>query len=108
MPRVNLKIKKGDTVEVITGREKGKRGDILQVTGDKKRVLIEKVNVVSRHLRQDQQDGGGIMKKEAPVSLSNVAVICKKCDAPVKIFKKMLDDGKKVRACKKCGEILDR
>ena len=108
MPRVNLKVKKGDTVEVITGREKGKRGDILQVTGDRKRVLIEKVNVVSRHLRQDQQGSGGIMKKEAPVSLSNVAVVCKKCDEPVKILKKMLDDGKKVRACKKCGEILDR
>lgn len=108
MARTNLKVKKGDTVEVLTGRERGKRGDILQVTGDKKRVLIEKVNIVSRHLRQDQQGSGGIMEKEAPVSLSNVAVICGKCDAPVKVSKKTLDDGKKVRACKKCGEILDR
>ena len=103
----NIKLKKGDTVVVITGRDAGKRGSILQLVNERQKAIVEKVNVVSRHLRQDSQGGGGIIEKEAPIHVSNLGFICKKCDAPVRISMKKLDDGRKVRSCSKCGEILD-
>lgn len=108
MSAVKYKLKKGDTVAVIAGKDRGKRGKIIQVFKSRERVLVEKVNVVKRHLRQGPQGGGGIIEKEAPVHISDVSYLCKKCDAPVRIAMKILDDGKKVRACRKCGEILDK
>ena len=107
MQRTNIKLKKGDTVIVRTGKDAGKRGSILQIVDDRNKVIVEKVNVIKRHLRQDSQGGGGIVEKEAPVHISNVSYLCKKCDSPVRIRMKKLDDGTKARSCKKCGEILD-
>lgn len=108
MAGAGYKLKKGDEVQVISGKEKGKRGNILQVISGKDRVLVEKVNVVKRHMRQNAQDGGGIIEKEAPVHMSNVGYYCNKCEAPVRVVHKQLEDGKKVRSCSKCAEILDK
>lgn len=105
MPSENLK--KGDNVVVTTGKDAGKRGEILKVLSDRRRVLVEKVNLVSRHLRQDSQGGGGIIEKESTIHISNVNYLCNKCDKPTKISRKILDDGRKVRACRQCGEIID-
>jgi len=107
--REQLSVKKNDLVKVIAGRERGKSGRILRVFPRKNRVLVEKINFVKRHTRPSGQTRqGGIVEKEAPINVSNVMVICEKCNVPVRIGKKILDDGKKVRMCKKCGEVLDK
>ena len=107
MARASLSLKKGDNVIVIAGKDAGKKGEIVQVIRDRQRVMVEKVNLVSRHMRQDSQGGGGIVEKEATIHISNVTFLCSKCDKPAKISMKNLDDGRKVRACRQCGEIID-
>lgn len=102
-----MKLKKGDAVKVIAGREDGKTGKVLKVIGADKKVVVEKLNLIKKHQRPDARGKGGIVEKEAPLPLSNVMFVCNKCDAGVRIGYKRLDDGKKVRICKKCGEILD-
>ncbi len=103
-----LHFKKNDQVIVIAGKEKGKSGRILSVLSKKECVLIEKVNFVKRHSRPSAQNRqGGIVEKEAPIHTSNVMIICSKCNSPVRIGRKTLADGKKVRCCKKCSELID-
>jgi large subunit ribosomal protein L24 len=102
------KIKKNDLVEVIAGTEKGKRGKVLRVITDRERAVVEKVNRVRRHKRADQTSQGGIVDIEAPMHLSNLALVCDKCDRPVRVGFKMLEDENKVRACRRCGEVLDK
>ena len=96
-------IKKGDTVAVLTGKEKGKTGKVMMVKTKKGTVVVKKHSRPSKTAPQ-----GGIIEKESPMSLSNVNIVCDKCNIPVRIKMIFLDDGKKVRACVKCGEILDR
>ena len=103
-----VKIKKNDLVEVIAGHEKGKRGKVLRVISERDRAVVEKVNRVRRHKRADQTSQGGIVDIEAPLHLSNLAPVCDKCDRPVRVGFKVLEDENKVRACKRCGEILDK
>jgi len=101
-------VKKNDQVTVIAGKEKGKTGKVLKVFPKKESVLIEKINFVKRHTRPSSQHRqGGIIEKESPINLSKVMVICAKCNAPVKTGAKLLEDGKRVRFCKKCSEIID-
>jgi len=102
-----IHIKKGDMVKVIAGREKGKTGKVLKVISEKRHVVIEKLNTVKKHQRPDAKGKGGIVEKEGSMHLSNVAVICNKCDTGVRVGYKSLENGKKVRVCKKCEEILD-
>ncbi|MFU8857760.1 MAG: 50S ribosomal protein L24 [Deferrisomatales bacterium] len=102
------KIKKNDLVEVIAGNEKGKRGKVLRLLRDKDRAVVEKINMVRRHKKADAQGKGGIIDKEAPLHLSNMAPVCEKCDRPVRVGFKVLEDTSKVRACKRCGEVLDK
>ena len=103
-----LHIKKNDQVKVIAGKEKGKTGKILTVMPKKGCVIIEKVNFVKRHTRPSgQARQGGILEKEAPIHISNVMVVCNKCNSPVRVGQKILEDGKKARYCKKCGELSD-
>lgn len=103
------KIKKGDTVQVISGREKGKSGKILEVRADKHQVFVEKLNMIKRHQRPTQkQRQGGIIEREGPLNWSNVLVVCAACGKPTKIGSKQLNDGSKIRMCKKCGEALDK
>ena len=101
------KIKKGDNVVVITGRDKGKRGDVTRVLAD--HVLVAGINQVKKHQRPTQKVmQGGIIDKEAPLSASVVMIWCPKCQEPSRTGSKVLDDGKKVRTCARCGEVLDK
>lgn len=101
------KIKKKDLVEVIAGNEKGKRGKVLRLQLDKGRAVVEKINLVRRHKKSDQTSKGGIVDLESPVQLSNLALVCSQCDRPVRVGFKFLEDGTKIRACKRCGEVFD-
>lgn len=101
-------VKKNDKVIVLSGKEKGKIGAILKVDTEKDRVIIEKVNMVKRHTRPGGKNAqGGIVEKEAPIHISNLKLICNKCAEPTRLGKRILDDGSKVRICKKCGELID-
>ncbi len=99
-----LSIKKGDTVVVLSGKDKGKQGKVLTVMPETKKVIVEKVNVVSRHTKPRQQgEQGGIIKKEAPIYACKVMRVCPKCGKPTRPASKVGKDGKRVRVCKKCG-----
>lgn len=104
----HLHVKKGDTVMVLTGKDKNKTGKILQVFTKKERVVVEGLNVIKRHTRARGNEPGGIIEKEAPIHISNVLVYCAKCAKGVRTSAKVLDDGKKVRACAKCGETFEK
>jgi len=101
-------IKKNDKVVVRAGKEKGKIGSVLKVDSERGHVIVEKVNIVKRHTRPGGANAqGGIVEKEAPIRISNVMLVCTKCAEPSRIGKKVLEDGSKVRVCKKCGEFID-
>ncbi len=104
----NLHIKKGDTVMVVTGKDKSKTGKILQILPKKDGVLVEGLNMVKRHTRARGNEPGGILEKEAPIHVSNVMMYCSKCRKPVRTGIKILEDGKKARVCVKCGESFDK
>ena len=99
------KIRKDDTVQVLAGKDKGKRGTVIRVNCKKETVLVSGVNIVKKAMRKkSQQDQGGIVEIEAPLNISNVAIVCKKC-GPTKIGYK-IDGDKKIRVCRKCGDVL--
>ena len=100
-------LKKGDLVKVIAGKEKGRTGKILKTIRDKDRVVVEKRNLLKKHKRADAKSKGGVIEKEGSIHASNVLLICNKCDTGVRLGYKTLEDGKKVRVCKKCNEILE-
>ena len=100
-----FKIRKDDQVEIIAGKDKGKRGNIIRVIRDKDRVIVAGCNIVTKAMKKrNQQDRGGIAEVEAPLHISNVAIVCKKC-GPTKIGYK-IDGDKKIRVCRKCGDTL--
>jgi large subunit ribosomal protein L24 len=102
-------VKKSDLVMVIAGKEKGKTGRILRILAKKDRAIVEKINFIKRHQRPTgQQRQGGIIEREAPLDLSNLKLICESCNKPIRVGKKALEDGKKARYCKKCGEMIDK
>lgn len=104
-----FKIKKDDQIMVVSGKEKGKTGKVIKVVPDKAVAMVEKLNVVKRHQKPSAKfKHGGIIEKEAPISITNLMLICGKCKGPVRVGKKLLDNGNKVRYCKKCGEVLDK
>ena len=96
-----LSIKSGDTVVVLSGKDKGRQGKVMSVDPKAGKVIVEKVNMVSRHTKPRQQ--GGILQKEAPIYACKVQRVCPKCSKPTRPAHKLLADGKKVRVCKKCG-----
>jgi large subunit ribosomal protein L24 len=100
-------IKKGDRVVVTTGRDKGKKGEVLKVFPKEERALVSNVNIVKRHQRQTQTAQGGIVNKEAPVHLSNLAHVDPKSGAATRVGWKVLGDGRRVRFAKKSGEVID-
>lgn len=109
MEKVKVHIKKNDIVIVTTGKEKGKSGKVLRVLPEKGKAVVEKLNFIKRHAKPSQQiRQGGIIEKEAPINLSNLMVLCTKCNKPVRTGKKRLEDGMTVRVCRKCGDILDK
>ena len=102
------KIKVNDQVEVIAGKDKGMIGKIIGSFRDKDRVIVEKVNMIKRHTKPSQANQqGGIIEKESAIHVSNVMLVCPKCSKPTRIAPKVLDDGMKVRVCKKCGESVE-
>ncbi len=107
MSQPKLKVKKGDRVVVLTGRDKGKRGEILQVIPAENRAVVQGVNVVRRHQKQTAQQEGGIVAKEAPIHISNIAVEDPSDGSPSRVGYKFLDDGRKVRYAKRSGETID-
>jgi large subunit ribosomal protein L24 len=106
---LNVHVKKNDTVKVIAGKEKGKTGKVIAVLRKKDRVVVEKINFLKRHTKPRGAAGqGGIIEKEGPIHISNVMIVCPKCDSAVRIGYKTLEDGRRVRTCKKCGELIDK
>jgi large subunit ribosomal protein L24 len=102
-----MRIKKGDTVIVIAGKEKGKTGKVLRFDKAKQRMLIQGVNFVKKHSKQTKQDQpGGILQKESPLQISNLMFNCPRCNKKSKLGAKFLNDGSKVRICKKCQEMV--
>lgn len=106
MKSVKTYLRKHDRVSVIAGRDKGKVGKINAILKKKGRALVEGVNIVKRHTKPGPGTSGGILEKESSIHLSNLMLICPKCTDPVRIEKKVLEDGNKVRICKKCGEVI--
>lgn len=108
MARLTSHIKKNDRVMVMVGKDKGKIGKVIKVISEKHKALVEKANMVKRHTRPGPiSKQGGIIEKEAPIHISNLMLICPKCTDPVRVRFKILEDGKKVRICHKCGEAVE-
>lgn len=108
MVKRNTQLKKDDKVKVIAGKDSGKIGKILKIHRKNERVLVENINIVKRHQRPTAANRqGGIIESEAPIHWSNVMLMCNKCMKPVRISMKRLEDGKKVRFCNKCEELID-
>jgi large subunit ribosomal protein L24 len=102
------RIKKDDKVKVIAGKDKGKIGKIIRMYTKKERVLVENVNYIKKHQKPNAQNRqGGIIEREAPIHWSDVMLLCNKCMQPTRVEMRILEDGKKVRACKKCDELID-
>lgn len=102
-------VKKGDMVYVLNGKDRGKKGKVLDVDRKSGKVIVEGVNIVTKHVKPRPNKGfqGGLVHQEAPIYACKVMLICEKCGAPTKIGRKILEDGGKARVCKKCGEIID-
>jgi large subunit ribosomal protein L24 len=101
-----MKIRKSDTVIVTTGKDKGKKGKVHGVITDKQRVLVEGVNVVKRHMKPRANiRQAGIIEREAPIHISNVMYFCSKCNKATRLGARVLEDGTKVRICKRCQEV---
>ena len=101
-------VKTGDTVVILSGRDNGKTGKVLAVSPKEGKVIVEGLNIVTKHVKPRRQgEAGGIIHQEAALNMSNVMHICKKCGQPTRIGYTVLADGKKVRVCKKCNENFD-
>ena len=101
------RIRKGDNIMVITGRDRGKTGKVLHVMPEADKLTVERLNMVKRHSKpRGAQNPGGIIEKEAPLRISNVMIFCDRCNAPVRSGIKTAADGTKTRACRRCGESL--
>ena len=99
-------VRKNDTVMVVSGKDKGVTGEVLKVFPSNGKVLVKGVNVVSKHKKPNKKMQGGIIKEESPIFSSKVMLYCTKCKSVTRISNKMLEDGTKVRVCKKCGETF--
>lgn len=101
-------VRKGDTVVVIAGKDRGKSGKVLSVFQRERKVTIEKINIIKRHTKPNQQNRqGGILEREAPIHLSNVMIYCATCLKPVRVGSKTMADGSRVRVCKKCQQLIE-
>ena len=110
MSRLQTPIRKNDNVMVVAGKDRGKRGRVLQVVPDKNRVVVEGVNFIKKHTRPNPQANikGGIVEREAALHASNVQIVCPECGAPTRIGRQLLGDGRKVRVCRKCDGAVDK
>lgn len=103
-----MKIKKNDNVLVIAGKEKGKKGKVRFAYPEKNRVMVEGINMIKKHAKaKGQVKQGGIIEREAPINASDVMLICNKCNKPARIGYRILEDGRKTRVCRACGEVVE-
>ena len=110
MSQLRTPVRRNDDVVVLTGKDRGKRGRVLTVMPDKNRLIIEGVNFVKRHTKPNpgQNVKGGIVEREASVHASNVQIVCPECGSPARVGRRILDDGRKVRICRKCEGVVDK
>ena len=110
MTQLQTPIRKNDSVVVIAGKDRGKRGRVLKVLPERNRVVVEGVNFIKRHTKPNpsRQVKGGIMEREASLHASNVQLVCPECEKPTRIGRKLLGDGRKVRICRKCEGVVDK
>ncbi len=110
MSRLQTPVRKNDTVVVVGGKDRGKRGRVLSVLPDRNRVIVEGVNFIKRHTRPNPQKNikGGIVEREVALHASNVQIVCPECGAPTRIGHQILGDGRKVRICRKCDGAVDK
>lgn len=110
MSRLLTPIRKNDNVVVLTGKDRGKRGRVLKVLPERNRLIVEGVNFIKRHTKPNPSRNikGGIVEREASLHASNVQLVCPECGAPARIGRRLLDDGRKVRICRKCHGVLDK
>lgn len=101
-----LKIRKKDTVIVKAGKDKGKKGEVIKIFAADNKALVSKINMVKRHTRPSQKSPGGVVEKEAAMHISSLQLVCPKCSQSTRIKFDYLEDGEKVRICKKCGEMI--
>jgi len=101
------KLRKGDMVKILAGKDKGKTGKVVAVIPEKDRIVVEKVNIIKKHKRPDQKTKGGIVEKEGSIYISKVGLFCNKCNKAVRIQSKTLEDGKKLRICSKCKDVIN-
>jgi large subunit ribosomal protein L24 len=108
--RVRMMLRKNDNVEILTGKDAGKRGKVLKVFPEKNRVIVQGVGFVKKHTKPNPQRNikGGIAEREAPIHASNVMILCAECGKRTRIGSKRLGDGRKVRVCRKCEGVLDK
>ncbi len=105
---MSLRIKKGDNVIVLSGKDRDKKGRVISVLTKKDRIIVEGVNIVKKHQKPTRKyPQGGIIEKENSIPICKVMLICPKCDKPTRIGANILEDGRKVRVCKKCKEVID-
>jgi large subunit ribosomal protein L24 len=110
MSRLLTPIRKNDTVLVTTGKDRGKKGRVIRVVPEKNRLIVEGVNLIKRHTRPNPAKNvkGGVVQREASLHASNVQLVCPECGAQTRVGHKVLDDGRKVRICRKCGGVVDK
>ena len=107
--RLPVHVRRGDTVEVITGKHRGKRGKVLRVSPKDGRIIVEGVMVAKRHMKPNQKmPSGGILEKEMPFTAGKAMLVCTRCGRAVRFGHQTMDDGTKVRVCRHCGEIIDK
>ena len=107
--KIKFNLKKDDIVQVIAGKEKGKKGKVLALFAESGTATIEKLNMLKRHMKSDGKSRqAGIVEKEGPIHISNMLIVCDKCGKGVRVKRKKLKDGKRVRVCRKCEEVIDR
>ncbi|MGI6345338.1 MAG: 50S ribosomal protein L24 [Bacillota bacterium] len=108
MSQNKLHVRKGDTVVVLSGKDKGKRGRVLVAHPQNGKVVVEGVNIVSKHRRASAMQQAGIVQQEAPIYAAKVMLVCPACRKPTRIAKKELENGKRVRVCRHCNETIDK
>ena len=101
------RLKKGDMVKVLAGKDKGKTGKVLKAIPEKGKIVIEKINIIKKHQKPNQKSKGGVVEKEGSVHISKGGLFCSKCNTAVRIKSKILEDGKKVRLCIKCNDVIN-
>lgn len=109
MTKKKMEIRRGDRVVVLSGKDKGKKGKVIQALPQLGRVKVEGINIIKKHAKPSQKiPQGGIREMEAPLAVCKVMLLCPACHKPTRIAKKLSADGRQVRSCKKCGEVVDR